>query len=366
MENIKDICVIRKKVVTLRAQVVVKNNDMHTPIRIKNNKSCLSHPWHPSVVYVQDGWNGFKFWMAQTPYPPYDIVPYADRYELPCIHFSNDGKEWHSIKANPIDDLSEDMINNHNYYSDPHLLLRGDIMECYYRLSVSVDKYTHSSKTLLLKRYSGDGVNWSDSEIVADLRNEDDVYIWGEQIISQSIIWDGKCYKCWYVDRSGCLHGRKISLTTSLDGKHWDKFNQCQIENVNLDPWHIDVQYYDNKYQMLVFDMHSLIWLESDDGITFTYVSNVLEPSRLFLDFYSEGLYRACSVKIKDEIFVYFSAKNEKRTSIGLLKTKNRLVFQHVDGISKIRYVVEYIFPILSYKKCKYLIKKWIKKILKL
>lgn len=334
---------------------------MHTPIVIKQNKNCMPHPWHPSVVYKPEGWNGFKYWMAQTPYPPIEVLPYVDRYELPCIHFSNDGIHWSSIESNPIDDLTEDMIARHNYYSDPHLLIRENRMECYYRLTLLVDQQLENNKTLLLRKTSLDGFVWSESEIVADLRKDSDIDIWGGQIISQAVMWDKNQYKCWYVDRSGYLVDRKINLTTSYDGIHWMKYVQCSLKGKNIDPWHIDVQYYDKKYQMIVFDMRGLFWFESDDGISFTFVSEILYPTRFFVDFYSEGLYRACSVKVDDVINIYFSAKNENRASIGLLRTNNRLSFQYIDGMHKLHYLIEYILPNLSYKKCKYIIKRMLR-----
>ena len=335
---------------------------MYTPLVIQQNKNCMPHPWHPSVVYIREGWNGYKYWMVQTPYPPLDVLPYVDRYELPCVHFSNDGIHWKSIKANPIDDLTEEMITNHNYYSDPHLLIRENRMECYYRLTLLVDQQLENSKTLLLRKTSLDGFVWSKAEIVADLRRDSDILIWGEQIISQAVIWDGSQYKCWYVDRSGYINGRKINLTSSQDGKTWNKYIQCSLCGKEIDPWHIDVQYFDDKYQMIVFDKYGLFWFESIDGVSYTYVSDIIYPTRFFVDFYSEGLYRACSVKVENVINIYFSAKNENKASIGLLCTKDRISFQKINGMNQLRYLTKYILPNLSYKKCKYLVKRFVKK----
>ena len=33
---------------------------MHTPLDIKNTPNCQPHPWHPSVIYVAEGWKKFK------------------------------------------------------------------------------------------------------------------------------------------------------------------------------------------------------------------------------------------------------------------------------------------------------------------
>jgi len=331
---------------------------MHTPLDIKNTPNCQPHPWHPSVIYVDEGWNGHRWWMAQTPFPPKDLAPYRDRYELPCIHFSDDGIHWLPIKSNPIDDIDQQMVDDHNYLSDPHLVLRNGILECYYRLSLLKNRDLSNNQTLLLRKKTTDGENWSSREVVADLRKTDDTSIWGDQIISPAIIWDGRQYFCWYVDRNIYSNYRKIFRTTSKDGIVWDKHAVCSIAcDKTIDPWHIDVQYYNDSFQMIIYDDWRLYWFESKDGINFDFVSDILTPSQYFMDFYSEGLYRACSVKVNNSIWVYFSATNARRASLGLLKTSDRTHFEHVKGISYLDYYIKYIVPQISWKNAKRMVK---------
>lgn len=336
---------------------------MHTPLSIPNNNNCQPHPWHPSVIYHEDGWNGHRFWMAQSPYPPFQTAPYTDYYEVPCIHYSDDGIHWTPISSNPIDNTSSEMSASHDYFSDPHLVLKDGILECYYRRTFLKNKQLVGNKTVLLKRTSPDGFKWSEAITVADLRTEQDVQIWGKQIISHSILWKNKQYYCWYVDRSSYLHNREIHLCTSTDGIRWTTHVKCELQSHTIDPWHIDVQYYDNMYQMVVYDMNGLSWFESSDGVHFRYHSYILRPSFYFMDFFSNGLYRACSVKVKQEIFLYFSAKNAQRTSIGLLKTTDRLTFSPKNGLSQLQYIKQYIYPQRSNKNLKRFIKHNLKKI---
>lgn len=56
---------------------------------------------HPSVVHIPGGWNGYRFWMAHTPYPGSNSA-----HEDPNIAASNDGVTWvvPSGLDNPIDD----------------------------------------------------------------------------------------------------------------------------------------------------------------------------------------------------------------------------------------------------------------------
>lgn len=308
---------------------------MFTPLDIRSTSNCLPLPWHPSVVYIKNGWNGHPYWMVQTPYPPMEMVPYRDRYELPCVHYSDDGIHWLPIEANPILDLTADELEAHNYYSDPHLIFMDGHLELYFRFTILKDRKLESNKTLLLRSISEDGFVWSEPQVIADLRKDADVAIWGEQIISQALCWDGKQYQCWYVDKSSYMHNRNIRMTLSTDGKKWKANQVCVLDGIVIDPWHIDVQYYDNKYQMIVYDMDKLVWLESEDGVHFQYVSNILSPSPYRYDFYADGLYRACSVKVDDAIRIYFSARRKDKTYLGLLSTKDREHFVPVNGITK-------------------------------
>lgn len=334
----------------------------HTPLNIKNNSRCQPYPWHPSVVYSENGWNEHKFWMAQTPFPPINIAPYPDRFELPCIHYSDDGVNWIPILTNPIIDLTEEEIEAHNYYSDPHLILRNGVLELFFRFTFLENKQLIGNKTLLMKMFSEDGTHWSNAKIVADLREPKDIAIWGGQIISQSLIWRGGMYYCYYVDRSSYLTNRKICLTVSNDGLLWDKYVRIELQGKYVDPWHIDVQYYDEKYQMVVYDFNNLYWFDSVDGVCFRYVSKIISPTRFFMDFYGMGLYRACSIKVLDDIYVYFSAKNETKTSIGLLKTRDRHSFMPINGMSQAKYFCNYIIPQLSKTNIKRYVKWYMKK----
>ena len=299
----------------------------------------MSLPWHPSVVYIADGWNGHRYWMAQTPFPPMEVLPYRDRYELPCIHYSDDGLNWQPIDGNPIVDLTQDEIDANNYYSDPHLVLKDGIMELYFRYTILTNRQLEGNKTCLLRCISSDGFNWSQPVVIADLRKQDDKAVWGEQIISQAVCWHGNQYRCWYVDKSSYHSDRKIRLSVSADGKTWNRNKLCMLDGPQIDPWHIDVQYYDGMYQMVVYDMNKLSWYESEDGLHFRYVSEILQPSPHRYDFFTDGLYRACSVKTDQEIRIYFSAKRKDRTYIGLLATQDRIHYRRINGIKCIQWL---------------------------
>ncbi len=133
-----------------------------------------AQPYHPSVVYIPGGWNGYAYWMAETPYPLgpdgdwNGLPPYRARWENPCIHASHDGIHWETPGdlVNPIDDLNETEIENRDFFSDTHLVMNGDTLECWYRIS-----RTQRDETYILRKYSADGIHWSERETVIDLQD---------------------------------------------------------------------------------------------------------------------------------------------------------------------------------------------------
>ena len=102
------------------------------PLSIKTFEGSNS-PYHPSVLYFEEGWNGYKYWMSETPYSP-KSKPYRDRNECPSIHVSNDGIVWTEINLNPIDNLAGKQVEELEYFSDPHLVFANDRLECWYHL----------------------------------------------------------------------------------------------------------------------------------------------------------------------------------------------------------------------------------------
>ena len=335
---------------------------MQLPIVIHNTSNMPLYFWHPSVVYNPEGFGGHKWWMAQSPYhPAVELRPYRARWELPCIHYSDDGIIWKSIAMNPIDDLSEEQLLEQDYLSDPHLIYKDGMLELYYRLTLLRDKQLIGNKTLLFKKLSTDGVNWSERVVVADLRKNEDIEVWGEQIISQTIVWTGKEYICWYVDGSGYKKDRGIKVAISKDGVSWQKAKQCILKDYQDTPWHIDVQQYDNMYHMLCYgdSQGVLTHLTSEDGEIWRYAGDILEPSHNWKDFYSERLYRACSIRVNDMFYVYFSAASKHRSYIGLLQTSDWQNIKMCGPQINIHYTLDYLYMLYNkiVNKCRKILK---------
>ena len=106
---------------------------------------------HPSVVdFYGRPWNGYRFWMAQTP-----LTNSNESKENPVIHASHDGYTWEEPAGivNPID---PDPPGN-PYNSDTELAYdpSTDRLICYYRPAGDLQSNIEA-------RWSNNGIDWSD------------------------------------------------------------------------------------------------------------------------------------------------------------------------------------------------------------
>jgi len=311
---------------------------MRTPINIEIPQTLPQHPWHPSVVYVPEGWNGHRSWMAQTPYPPFHVAPYKDRWELPCIHYSNDGINWQSIDANPIDDLTEGQIASHSYHSDPHLVMKDGVLYCYYRLMED-----HDARTTILRKKSRDGMNWSEREIIKVERGKRKVE---SDVISPAVVWTGEKWRMYYVDDTFTNLQRGIQLAESEDGIHFEVVGSVWKQQ-EVKPWHIDVQLIEGIYYLLVHDVDdNSLWLyTSKDGMHFCEGTEILRASGKLTDYWSHKLYRACLLNIEEKKHIYFSANDGMASYFGLIVEDAHGKYTIVDcmyGSRKAKFVLRF------------------------
>lgn len=141
---------------------------------------------HPKVLYFPDKFGGHKFWMAYTPYPFAN-----DRYENPCVAYSDDGYEWTNIPGNPLFDAA-----GSGFCSDTHLVYVETTgkLEVWYR-------YAHYGLTpvpeIMYRQTSTDGLNWTEKEVIVNNTSGDYV-----QYLSPAVIHDGSKYKLWVVNNT--------------------------------------------------------------------------------------------------------------------------------------------------------------------
>lgn len=292
-----------------------KHNDC--PLEIETFDGHHS-PYHPSVLYFENGFSGHKFWMAETPFPP-EAKPYIDRWECPSIHVSEDGYEWKNPKGltNPIDDLTDSEIKDFDFFSDPHLFMRGDTMECWYRRNLrhGIQKnHTDKVEIYLYRKTSLDGIHWTSRETLANI-----IETWGAELLSPSLIYE-KGYKMWAVKYGG--DPKQIVLIESDDAKNWKTPVTCVFTDVVPRPWHIDVQFIDDFYWLVDYELSNCINLyKSSDGINFSFVKTLIKLEKVYGAMDEYGLYRASLVKVSDSDYrLFYSTKSRFQTHIALLR----------------------------------------------
>jgi len=210
---------------------------------------------HPSVIYFTDGWNGYKYWMAMTPYPNADIT-----LENPSIVVSNDGITWIEPEGinNPIFPYSESDNN-----SDPEIFYDEDTDEL----------WLYNRYTVLERKTSSDGINWSEPVTVLDA-------VSNLEFLSPSIQKIDNTYYMWTVN----IHNPKtppyeLERRSSEDGVSWSDVTTCNItnflESIGYLIWHVDVVYIDYEYRMVV-TAHQYSDLSTNNDLFFATSTNGL------------------------------------------------------------------------------------------
>lgn len=113
---------------------------------------------HPSIVYIQDSWNGYTHWLAATPYP--QSLPTAGaKYENTCLFFANQSngithpKIFLPILKNPIV-----FIGDAQYNSDPDLFYNTENSKLY---CITRKRNGSDYVTQIVLQHSVNGQNWS-------------------------------------------------------------------------------------------------------------------------------------------------------------------------------------------------------------
>lgn len=290
-----------------------------SPLAIRTFDGTWS-PYHPSVIYFEEGWQGYSYYLAETPFCcfyPDKGENYRDRFECPSIHVSDDGLHWKEICPNPIDQLSEQEVADRDYFSDPHLVFDEKQLECWYRINHRHGDYEQHRHVCLLRKTTTDGVHWNEREILADLTQTG--HPLGNMLVSPAILFENGTYRIWYVDDI-CAGQRHIACSFATDPHEWSPATVCTLNGHDVNPWHIDVSFIDGVYRMLVFDRIDVSLWESLDGKSFDYVKSLLLPSKTIGSFYYRDLYRSCMIKTKAGYRVYFSANDTFKTSLGVME----------------------------------------------
>lgn len=255
---------------------------------------------HPSVVYIDGGFAGYKYWMGITPYPGGN-----DDYENPSLLASNDGITWEvpSGITNPL----APMPSHHN--CDCCLVWDNDASVLYlyyveylssgviniYRFPITEDPLTVGTKVLCTPDTA---VGWSPCVY----RNGP-----GDWVM-------------WFLDKDV-----KLQKWVSTDGLVWSGQTFPEFYNISdglrtkntLIPWHISVNKFGDKYIFLSCaypasgnnGQTDLYWAYADSmdaPIMFDTVAILNE----FTGWGNAQVYLSCLTKTEDDSYrMYISAR---------------------------------------------------------
>lgn len=234
--------------------------------------SLTSSGWtHPSVVKFDTPWHGFLYWMAVTPYPNTE-----NEYENPHIFCSNDGIHWTEPVGitNPIVPCP----SGTGYNSDVNLLMDGDALYCYFRVSGVL-----SGRAIYVVK-STDGVNWSQKQVVCDWPAT------GMDVIAPSFVKAGPEYECFGVCTGESIPGdyyqnnsiRKMTSTSPTEGFRPVKDTDYRLVRINSRPWGPDQEPWHLEVRMV-----NKIWLLL---VTTTNHGGYGAGGRLFLGYSTDGI----------------------------------------------------------------------------
>lgn len=247
---------------------------------------------HPSVVYFKEGWNGYKYWMAMTPFENEN-----DKLENPSIVASNDLFNWEVPNGlvNPIVPTPSVGFN-----SDTELVFVNGFLECWYRPS------GNGAETILVKK-SSDGINWSEPEIALKSIGTT------KALMCPCVSYVNNKYNVWFVDDQK----KKIVYYEGETYSNLNKIREISINQVEGGtPWHMDVKFANGKFEMYFvahdgIKTNDIYYCSSDDNITYTNPIKVLSGRKLEWD---ALMYRPYFLDIDDKRIIFYSALNIDRS----------------------------------------------------
>ncbi len=254
---------------------------------------------HPDVINIPGGFGseGWKFWMAMTPYPSGNSAQ-----ENPSILASHDKVNW-EVPGNLINPIIAKPPGTSDHNSDPVLVFINNELHLFYRETIkSVTPIKHTIYLIT----STDGENWSTPiTILEDTSGKTD------GLMSPTILIENGTWKMWVVDGWGNLVKK-----TSADGKVWSADIVTTTIGMPFDRnyWHVDVERNGERLEMMLCSstdtggantrLHHAYSI--DDGVTW-YVSEGFFIDQLYW-FEGSLQYRASIVKGEGNLFdIYYS-----------------------------------------------------------
>jgi hypothetical protein len=232
---------------------------------------------HPSVVNIGYQWNGYQYWMANTPLP--------QTSEYPHIYASNDGINWvvPTGLTNPIIPV----VGGTTFAPDPELYFENNTLYCFFKynpLGVSTNvSYVKST----------DGITWTERV---------DTNIDGSNSRSQTIVKNGANY--YMYEQVGDTAVIRRHTSTSIEGSWGNTVNITINGRISPTAQHIhvikigDYFYITQGADQFINIAHSL------DGLTFENNINLIFRT----ESWEKGFYRpSMMVDVNNNVYLYYS-----------------------------------------------------------
>lgn len=245
---------------------------------------------HPSILYFDERWNDYHYWMC--------INPYAGiNFENPVIMCSNDGINWVEPAGitNPIDPMPTT-----GFYSDVHLFRDkdGKTIHC-------LNRHYEDNRRRIYIYSSIDGVNWTDKTTI--LESTDASF----DFLSPSILLDKGQYFMFTVDEVklfGAGPYNEIDVYTTFDVRgQWQKSHSFTVPiKPSESIWHLEIRRLSGNYYMLLTTGARAI--PYTDGRLYIYKSkNLIDweahetPISSMFDGFNKAVYKCSMTPAIDE-----------------------------------------------------------------
>ena len=271
----------------------------------KNSQSFLEIPTaykstqanHPDVLYFKNGFHGYKYWMACTPYP--DSI---DKFENPHILVSNDGISFYVPKGlkNPIVNTPNDNMQG-GHLSDTDLMYKNNMLILHY----VYNKRGVLGPAKFYRVISRDGIKWSSPELIYESKQTVQGY-------SPAFVAEGKLTKMWFISGEG-----SFNYVQSKDNeKTWESAKNCNIDLGEWKSWHVDVIKTDKGYEGLMcaknpgVKTRAVFYIRSTDGINWSSSKYpIIFPTETSWD--SAEVYRSTMIKLGNDYKLWYSARSK-------------------------------------------------------
>lgn len=212
---------------------------------------------HPSVVDMGTPWNGYRYWLADTPYAGGD-----NQLENPCVWASNNRVSW-IVPTGVTNPLAAPPGSQVGFHSDTELVYDpdGSRMILFYRTALFTSGSVSSIDLRALT--STNGVTWTNQGKVADL------LVVGARL-SPAIVRTGA--NAWRMWLWGGADGTLAMRTATNPLGPWDAPVDCTLGGGSLTGWHGDVIQVGSKYYMAYSnnELTEMRVATSTDGLAWT------------------------------------------------------------------------------------------------